>query len=50
MSRKLSVVICVYNEAENIQPLIERLLNALQGIDCELYLLMMDPRIRPWQN
>ncbi|HRG67898.1 MAG TPA: glycosyltransferase family 2 protein [Saprospiraceae bacterium] len=36
MSRKLSVVICVYNEAENIQPLIERLLNALQGIDCEI--------------
>lgn len=36
MSRKLSVVICVYNEAENIQPLIERLLSALQGIDCEI--------------
>lgn len=36
MNRKLSVVICVYNEAENIIPLIERLTIALNGIDHEM--------------
>lgn len=36
MNRKLSIVICVYNEAENIIPLIERLEIALKGIDHEI--------------
>lgn len=36
MPPKLSVVVTVYNEEENIKPLVERLHNALQGIDYEL--------------
>ena len=33
---ELSVVIPVYNEEENIKPLIEKLNSALQGIEYEL--------------
>lgn len=36
MSIKLSVVVTVYNEEENINPLVERLTAALEGIDYEL--------------
>ena len=36
MSIKLSVVVTVYNEEENIIPLIERVQSALDGIDYEL--------------
>ncbi|MEL6971748.1 MAG: glycosyltransferase family 2 protein [Bacteroidota bacterium] len=36
MSVKLSVVVTVYNEEENIIPLIERVQSALDGIDYEL--------------
>ena len=32
----LSVVVCVYNEEDNIQPLIEKIEEALDGIDFEL--------------
>ena len=37
---KLSVVVTVYNEEENIQPLLQQLFAALQGIDYEI--LMVD--------
>ena len=33
---KLSVVICVYNEELNIQPLVEQLNNSLKTIDHEV--------------
>ncbi len=33
---KLSVVVCVYNEEENIRPLIQQLTDALEGIDYEI--------------
>lgn len=36
MAVKLSVVVTVYNEEENIRPLIERVQTALEGIDYEL--------------
>ncbi|MDZ4682789.1 MAG: glycosyltransferase family 2 protein [Saprospiraceae bacterium] len=36
MPPKLSVVVTVYNEAPNIQPLIERITQALEGIDYEI--------------
>lgn len=36
MSPKLSVVVTVYNEEENIRPLAERVARALEGIDYEL--------------
>ncbi len=36
MNKKLSVVICVFNEAENIQPLIQKLEQSLVAIDHEL--------------
>jgi len=34
--RKLSVVVCVYNEEENIIPLVEKLKSSLSGIDYEI--------------
>jgi len=33
--KKLSLVICVYNEEQSIQPLAEQIVNALKGIDYE---------------
>ena len=36
MQPTLSVVVTVYNEEENIKPLVERINNALQGLDFEL--------------
>ncbi len=33
---KLSLVICVYNEADNIQPLVEQINTALEGYDYEI--------------
>ena len=33
--KKLSLVICVYNEEQNIQPLAEQIIKALKGIDYE---------------
>lgn len=33
--KKLSLVICVYNEEQSIQPLAEQIINALKGIDYE---------------
>ena len=36
MSLKLSVVVCVYNEEENIKPLIEKISTALEGYDYEI--------------
>ncbi|RMF00588.1 MAG: glycosyltransferase, partial [Bacteroidetes bacterium] len=36
MSCKLSVVVTVYNEEENIRPLVQQLTTALQGIDYEI--------------
>lgn len=36
MSLKLSVVVTVYNEAPNIQPLVERITEALDGFDYEI--------------
>ena len=35
MNKKLSLVICVYNEEPNIKPLSEQIVTALQGIDFE---------------
>ncbi len=35
MMKKLSVVICVYNEEQNIKPLCEQIIAALAGIDYE---------------
>jgi glycosyltransferase involved in cell wall biosynthesis len=34
--KKLSLVVCVYNEAENIRPLVEQINIALEGIDYEM--------------
>ena len=36
MSPKISVVVCVYNEEENIRPLIERITNALENFSYEI--------------
>lgn len=36
MSLKLSVVVTVYNEAQNIRPLVERITQALDGMDYEI--------------
>ncbi len=36
MKPYLSVIVCVYNEVENIQPLVDKIRNDLQGIDYEL--------------
>lgn len=36
MSRQLSVVVTVFNEEENVIPLVERIRTALEGIDYEL--------------
>ena len=36
---KLSLVITIYNEEENIKPLIENISDALQGIDYEVILV-----------
>ena len=33
---KISVVVCVYNEEENIKPLVEKITSSLQGIDHEI--------------
>jgi glycosyltransferase involved in cell wall biosynthesis len=33
---KISVVVCVYNEEENIKPLIEKITSALKGIEYEI--------------
>lgn len=33
---KLSVVICVYNEEENVRPLVEQIFSALDGMDYEI--------------
>ena len=33
---KISVVVCVYNEEENIRPLVEKITSSLQGIDYEI--------------
>lgn len=33
---KLSVVVCVYNEEENVHPLVQQLTTALEGIDYEI--------------
>jgi len=34
--KKLSVIVCVYNEEENVKPMIDAIFNALEGIDFEL--------------
>ena len=34
--KKLSVIVCVYNEEENVKPMIDSIFNALDGIDFEL--------------
>jgi len=34
--KKLSVIICVYNEEENVRPLADQLFKALEGIDYEI--------------
>jgi glycosyltransferase involved in cell wall biosynthesis len=37
--KKLSIVICLYNEEENIEPLIENLDNVIKGIDFEVIMV-----------
>jgi glycosyltransferase involved in cell wall biosynthesis len=37
--KKISVVICLFNEEENIKPLIESIDNALKGIDFEIVMV-----------
>lgn len=36
MQLKLSIVVCVYNEEQNILPLIENINRAIQDIDYEI--------------
>ena len=36
MLHKLSVVVTVYNEEENVRPMVEKITSALEGFDFEM--------------